>query len=353
MFSSRRRQATSSSGYGALSSSITSKIGSTTSNHNYANTATARRRSRLDTRPTYSPDTKTNSYMSNFRSSRTLSSASRTNLKSSYKPLHKPSSSIATKTSLFRNSTSREHRNTNTTSRTSAMDSLTSRIGSMTMQRFSRATTPIDTTSIAASSASSAFSSSSASSSSSSSAARGKLCCDKCDGKHLTEHCPHYKKKRGKHPDEKKGQGKGLGDGSGGNFFTNKGRVVRQPGDGSCLFHSLAYGMRGTSASALRRSIAGFIGKNGAMMIADSPLSDWVKWESNSSCGSYARRMARGGWGGAIEMAACSRLKSINVHVYERSRGGFKRISCFNVSGASKTVHVLYGGRVHYDALVL
>lgn len=336
MFSSRRRRQPSSSGYGA-SSSITKKIGSTTSNYNYAtnNTATARRRSRLDTRPTYSPDTKTNSYMSNFRSSRTLSSASRTNLKS-YKPLHKPSSS--TKTSLFRNSTSREHRNTNTTtSRTSAMDSLTSRIGSMTMQRFSRATTPIDTKSIAASSG----------------ASSSKLCCDKCDGKHLTEHCPHYKKKRGKHPDEKKGKGKGLGDGSGGNFFTTKGRVVRQPGDGSCLFHSLAYGMRGTSASALRRSIAGFIGKNGAMMIADSPLSDWVKWESNSSCGSYARRMARGGWGGAIEMAACSRLKSINVHVYERSRGGFKRISCFNVSGASKTVHVLYGGRVHYDALVL
>jgi len=90
-------------------------------------------------------------------------------------------------------------------------------------------------------------------------------------------------------------------------------------------------------------------------MIADSPLSDWVKWESRSSCQSYAKRMARGGWGGAIEMAACSRLKNINVHVYERSRGGFQRISCFNVDGASArtTVHVLYGGRVHYDALIL
>ena len=47
------------------------------------------------------------------------------------------------------------------------------------------------------------------------------------------------------------------------------------------------------------------------------------------------------------------RLKNINVHVYERSRGGFQRISCFNVDGARTTVHVLYGGRVHYDALIL
>jgi len=180
------------------------------------------------------------------------------------------------------------------------------------------------------------------------------LCCDKCDGKHETDACPHYRKKRGKHPDEKKGKGKGLGDGSGGNYFTRNGKVIRQPGDGSCLFHSMAYGLRGTSARALRKNIAQWIGKNGSYVIADSPLSDWVKWESSSSVSSYARRMAGGsGWGGAIEMAACSRLKGVNVHVYERARGGFKRISCFNVNGATRTIHVLYGGRVHYDALVL
>ena len=36
-----------------------------------------------------------------------------------------------------------------------------------------------------------------------------------------------------------------------------------------------------------------------------------------------------------------------------RGGGGFKRISCFGVSGGgTKTVHVLYRGGVHYDALV-
>ena len=60
------------------------------------------------------------------------------------------------------------------------------------------------------------------------------------------------------------------------------------------------------------------------------------------------------GWGGGIEMAAFSLMYKVNVHVYEkccRDRG-FKRISCFDFPGASRIVHILYSGRVHYDALV-
>lgn len=44
--------------------------------------------------------------------------------------------------------------------------------------------------------------------------------------------------------------------------------------------------------------------------------------------------------------------RQVNVHVYEKERwGGYKRISCFDVDGARKTVHVLYCGGVHFDAL--
>jgi|EP01047_Picozoa_sp_COSAG01_P112218 hypothetical protein len=38
---------------------------------------------------------------------------------------------------------------------------------------------------------------------------------------------------------------------------------------------------------------------------------------------------------------------------YEKKRGAFKRISCFDAPGARRTVHVLYAGRMHYDALVV
>lgn len=180
--------------------------------------------------------------------------------------------------------------------------------------------------------------------------------CDKCDGAHLTDMCPNYKKKKEDHPDAWRNFGRKtpleMGKG-GGNFKLRSARVIRQPGDGSCLFHSMAYGIPGTSATALRRDIASFIKANPNLDIAETPMKDWVKWDSGSTVAQYASRMAVSGWGGGIEMAACSHLKRVNIHVYERgSFGSYKRISCFDVDGARTTVHVLYCGGVHYDALV-
>lgn len=98
---------------------------------------------------------------------------------------------------------------------------------------------------------------------------------------------------------------------------------------------------------------------NPSLQIAGDTLEEWVRWDSNSTVAEYARRMACSGWGGGIEMAAFSNMKGINVHVYENigrgSRGcgtEFKRISCFDCPNATKTIHVLYQGGVHYDALV-
>jgi hypothetical protein len=65
------------------------------------------------------------------------------------------------------------------------------------------------------------------------------LCCDKCDGKHATDACPYYPKTRETHPDAQRSS-KHLGGASslpGAHLRTAK--VVRQPGDGSCLFHSI------------------------------------------------------------------------------------------------------------------
>ena len=194
-------------------------------------------------------------------------------------------------------------------------------------------------------------------------------CCEKCDGSHRTDVCPHYVNARGNHPDEERNTPKrrSMSFGrSGGSKIVASGaaRAVRQPGDGSCLFHSLAYGHGECgSATATRRAIARYIALNAGTLIADSPLSDWIQWESGMTCAMYARRMGGPGaaWGGGIEMAAFSRLENVNVHVYERTRrssrraasSAFKRIGCFDCPGASRTVSVLYGGRVHFDALIL
>lgn len=63
------------------------------------------------------------------------------------------------------------------------------------------------------------------------------------------------------------------------------------------------------------------------------------------------RYMSGGSWGGGIEMACVSQLKGVNVHVYERYRGGYKRISAFDHPKNCETkpiVRVLYCGGVHY-----
>ena len=61
--------------------------------------------------------------------------------------------------------------------------------------------------------------------------------------------------------------------------------------------------------------------------------------------------MSRSSWGGGIEMACVSSMKNCNVHVYERSGYGFKRISAFDYPSNPEQkpiVKVLYCGGVHY-----
>jgi hypothetical protein len=185
----------------------------------------------------------------------------------------------------------------------------------------------------------------------------GKLCCDKCDGNHETDACPYYKKSRDSHPDAQKNFYKKMGGTSKlPGSMIRLATVVRQPGDGSCLFHSMSYGLKdGCTAATLRSEICQFIAAHPNLKICETPLSDWVKWDSNQSCSEYAKKMSRGSWGGGIEMACVSNMKRCNVHVYEKSMTGYKRISAFDYPSepeTRKTIRVLYCGGVHYDALV-
>lgn len=89
--------------------------------------------------------------------------------------------------------------------------------------------------------------------------------------------------------------------------------------------------------------------------IAGTPLRDWVLWECGLAPSQYARRMRGAGqWGGAIELAIFSHAHKAAVCVYEPDPGGgHRRISVFGSLSSPKALHLLYGGRVHYDALVM
>ena len=55
-------------------------------------------------------------------------------------------------------------------------------------------------------------------------------------------------------------------------------------------------------------------------------------------------------------MAVVAEAKSVAIHVYEKAGGGgaYKRIATFgDDETAQAEAHVLYGGRIHYDALQL
>ena len=197
------------------------------------------------------------------------------------------------------------------------------------------------------------------------SGASGNVVCDACDGNHKTADCPHFRgRKRDNHPDALRRK-KGLLAATGEDarpYVVRSATVVRQPGDNSCLFHSIAHQLPGASMNArsLRRSIVAWIQQHPSFEIADSALSEWILWDGGGSVRRYCARMARmSSWGGGIEMAACSQLKKINIWVYEKARrGGYKRIGVFDYVASNggrrsaTTVHVLYSGGVHFDVLV-
>lgn len=197
----------------------------------------------------------------------------------------------------------------------------------------------------------------------------GRVQCDRCDGPHETERCPHFKKPRDSHPDA-------LANYSGATAsraaptrecvaprqLSRRGASVqRMPGDGACLFHSLAYGLRPLGfqedGHSVRQRIAQFIAQQPDTQISGTPLRSWVDWDSHETVGSYARRLQSGSlWGGAIEMAACARIFAVDVAVYEEDSwsGDFHRISDFLADGKPwGAVYIRYSGRSHYDAIVV
>ena len=231
--------------------------------------------------------------------------------------------------------------------------------------------------------------------------------CDKCDGPHDASRCPHFKgKQRDTHKDatdmysnsntssaKQTSSSHATAAAVDVSLSASNARVVPQPGDGSCLFHSLAYGLRkvylsvnsssrsstssansncklSTNATDLRMSLENYIASHPSEIIGGTAISDWVLWDSQVGVTAYADRMRVGSdWGGAIEIAVCALLMAVEVHVYERKGTSFTIISKFESSAAvvplqdvvhtnnnesnesGRTVKIVYGGRCHYDAI--
>lgn len=133
--------------------------------------------------------------------------------------------------------------------------------------------------------------------------------------------------------------------------------IVRQPGDGNCLFHSLAHSLGGvTTARALRKRICKYMSQHPGLEISGTSLTEWVKMASHLPLEAYVQRMEQEGeWGGAPEIAVCAQMAGVDIWVYQPCSTGFELVAPFtgnqNSSSSSATVCLLYVGRMHYDAL--
>ena len=105
--------------------------------------------------------------------------------------------------------------------------------------------------------------------------------CDACDGDHDTAACPVYRRPREAHADaarsplKKTGLGTDRGEPGPSRLLLHQAHVERQPGDGSCLFHSLCFGLglfERDAASALRQELVAYIARNGETLVAGTPL---------------------------------------------------------------------------------
>jgi len=178
--------------------------------------------------------------------------------------------------------------------------------------------------------------------------------CDRCDGPHPTHMCPHFSKERDNHEDALVRAQPTAKSGSTAPSVVQA-RSVPQPGDGSCLFHSLAH-FFGSSAGGLRKEAADIIERQPNLEISGTPLHKWVEWESGLSPAHYAARLrSPRTWGGALELAVFAAMTGGEVHVHEQigHSSSYRRIASFGSAGDSFTMiaHLAYRGRSHYDAL--
>ena len=148
--------------------------------------------------------------------------------------------------------------------------------------------------------------------------------CDRCDGPHPSTECPAFRWGRHDHPDaqcmpiEERPQITPAAA-----PIEAAGALIKQPGDGSCLYRSLIcgecrLGRRSCGVVNLREQLAAWVKRNGSTRFYGQSVEQWMQAELGSSMTvkEYAKRQSRGGWGGSIEYLAFVISKKTTVWVW-------------------------------------
>ena len=183
--------------------------------------------------------------------------------------------------------------------------------------------------------------------------------CNRCDGDHASSQCPHFLADRDADEDAwlHYGNVPEASQADGNNIFLRDATVLRQPGDGHCLFHSLGAGLQDfgetISGESLRRDITQFLFTHADESYGGNTWTQWIHKDSQMSVGDYcALMLGTRHWGGNLEIAAFTVMHNINVHVFVESGNEFRRTSCVHCpTDTDRKLCVLYVSNAHYDLL--
>ena len=147
--------------------------------------------------------------------------------------------------------------------------------------------------------------------------------------------------------------------------LVSSGRLIKQPGDGSCIYHSLHYGLvvlclASPGAATLRVLLAEWAAKQDGprgLRVSGKTLKTWLHWESGGteSLAQYAQRQAVSGWGGVVEIIGTAFTFQLTVEVWiPTGKAQYTRTAVFEPDGTSLGVVTLCRtDGVHYDYLEL
>ena len=147
-------------------------------------------------------------------------------------------------------------------------------------------------------------------------------CCDKCDGAHETETCPFFPQPPENHPDATMNKGENLIE-EPNETLPNTALVIPQQGDGSCVFHAMAYVInqhkeKNVQSTQLRAEAADFIQKNKQWEFQGKTVQTWIdEMEGHTYDGAnYEQELRNGMYGGILEIQIVAHLHEIQFKVF-------------------------------------
>jgi len=120
----------------------------------------------------------------------------------------------------------------------------------------------------------------------------------------------------------------------------------------SCLFISIGR-LVNESPNNVRQSVCNYMDENLDTLYQGMQIKDWIQWQTNSTPTQYISRMRNSStWGGAMEIAMCTRIYKVDIHVYA-AYNQKKRLAEFvwdETRTACIQLHISWTG-AHYEPL--